>query len=73
MSIIRDACSGKQTCKDLPRMSFVINGRTIDKSFVSQLCGEYDQNDKHQTAKHVFTKMFGHAKAEIPNDLILEN
>ncbi|WP_224721408.1 ankyrin repeat domain-containing protein [Candidatus Wolbachia massiliensis] len=68
----KDANSGKQAYKDLPRMSFVINGQTIDNNFVNQLCTEYDQNDKRQAAKHVFIKMFEHAKAEVPNHHILE-
>ncbi|MDX5526939.1 MAG: hypothetical protein O7167_03560 [Wolbachia endosymbiont of Andrena nigroaenea] len=67
-----DANSGKQTCKDLPRMSFIINDKPIGKSFVKQLTDEHKQSDKRQTAKLVFTKMFEHAKAEVPNDHILE-
>lgn len=68
----RDANSGKQAYKDLPRMDFVINGQVIDKNFVSQLRDKCNQNDQRQIAKHVFTKMFEHAKAEIPNDNLLE-
>ncbi|WP_017532251.1 TomO hydrophobic C-terminal domain-containing protein [Wolbachia endosymbiont of Diaphorina citri] len=67
-----DANSGKQAYKDLPRMDFVINGQVIDKNFVSQLRDKCNQNDQRQIAKHVFTKMFEHAKAEIPNDNLLE-
>lgn len=66
------ANSGKQAYKDLPRVGFVINGQVIDKNFVSQLRDECNQNDQRQIAKHVFTKMFEHAKAEIPNDNLLE-
>ncbi|QDW08197.1 ankyrin repeat domain-containing protein [Wolbachia pipientis] len=68
----RDANSSKQAYKDLPRMDFVINGQVIDKNFVSQLRDKCNQNDQRQIAKHVFTKMFEHAKAEIPNDNLLE-
>ncbi|WP_264336299.1 MULTISPECIES: TomO hydrophobic C-terminal domain-containing protein [unclassified Wolbachia] len=68
----RNANSGKQAYKDLPRMDFVINGQVIDKNFVSQLRDKCNQNDQRQIAKHVFTKMFEHAKAEIPNDNLLE-
>lgn len=68
----RDANSGKQAYKDLPRMDFVINGQVIDKNFVSQLRDKCNQNDQRQIAKHVFTKMFEHAKAGIPNDNLLE-
>ncbi|AZU37400.1 hypothetical protein BBB02_02240 [Wolbachia endosymbiont of Bemisia tabaci] len=53
-------------------MDFVINGQVIDKNFVSQLRDKCNQNDQRQIAKHVFTKMFEHAKAEIPNDNLLE-
>lgn len=49
-------------------MDFVINGQVIDKNFVSQLRDKCNQNDQRQIAKHVFTKMFEHAKAEIPMD-----
>uniref|UniRef100_A0A3B0JF35 Uncharacterized protein n=1 Tax=Wolbachia endosymbiont of Aleurodicus floccissimus TaxID=2152762 RepID=A0A3B0JF35_9RICK len=68
----KNANSGKQAYKDLPRVGFVINGQVIDKNFVSQLRDECNQNDQRQIAKHVFTKMFEHAKAEIPNDNLLE-
>lgn len=68
----RNANSGKQAYKDLPRMDFVINGQVIDKNFVSQFRDKCNQNDQRQIAKHVFTKMFEHAKAEIPNDNLLE-
>ncbi|WP_341814290.1 MULTISPECIES: hypothetical protein [unclassified Wolbachia] len=68
----KDANSGKQAYKDLPRMSFIINDKPIDSRFVTQLYDELNQNDKRQIAKHVFTKMFEHAKAEVPNDHILE-
>ncbi|WP_353283601.1 lipase family protein [Wolbachia endosymbiont (group A) of Pogonocherus hispidulus] len=68
--------SGKQAYKDLPRMSFVINGQAIDKEFVSQQCNTHSEGVKddnyRQTAKQVFTEMFKHAKAEVPNDHILE-
>ncbi|UIP92345.1 hypothetical protein JSQ73_004010 [Wolbachia endosymbiont of Anopheles demeilloni] len=53
-------------------MDFVINGQVIDKNFVSQLRDKCNQNDQRQIAKHVFTKMFEHAKAKIPNDNLLE-
>lgn len=68
----RDANSGKQAYKDLPRINFVINGQVIDKNFVSQLCDKCNQNDRRQIAKHVFTKMFEHAKGEIPDNNLLE-
>ncbi|WP_265027160.1 TomO hydrophobic C-terminal domain-containing protein [Wolbachia endosymbiont (group A) of Bombylius major] len=68
----KDANSGKQACKDLPRMSFIINNKPIGKSFVKQLTDEPKQNDKRQIAKHVFIKMFEHAGAEVPNGHILE-
>ncbi|WP_353277193.1 hypothetical protein [Wolbachia endosymbiont (group B) of Villa cingulata] len=68
----KDANSGNQAYKDLPRMSFIINDKPIDSRFVTQLYDELNQNDKRQIAKHVFTKMFEHAKAEVPNDHILE-
>ncbi|WP_375315963.1 hypothetical protein [Wolbachia endosymbiont (group A) of Colletes cunicularius] len=68
----KDANSGKQAYKDLPRMSFMINDKPIDSRFVTQLYDELNQNDKRQVAKHVFIKMFEHAGAEVPNGHILE-
>ncbi|WP_341811420.1 hypothetical protein [Wolbachia endosymbiont (group A) of Oxytorus armatus] len=38
-----DANSGKQAYKDLHRMNFIINGKTISKDFVGQLCDRYNQ------------------------------
>lgn len=70
-----DANSGKQAYKDLPRVSFVINGKTISKDFVGQLCDRYNQelqSNKRQVAKHVLIEMFKHAEAEVPDDSILE-
>ncbi|MBA8758429.1 ankyrin repeat domain-containing protein [Wolbachia pipientis] len=70
-----DANSGKQAYKDLPRMNFIINGKTISKDFVGQLCDRYNQelqSNKRQVAKHVLIEMFKHAKAEVPDDHILK-
>ncbi|WP_341816225.1 ankyrin repeat domain-containing protein [Wolbachia endosymbiont (group B) of Elophila nymphaeata] len=67
-----DVKSGNTAYQDLPRMDFVINGQVIDKNFVSQLRDKCNQNDQRQIAKHVFTKMFEHAKAEVPNDSLIE-
>ncbi len=70
-----DANSGKQAYKDLHRMNFIINGKTISKDFVGQLCDRYNQelqSNKRQVAKHVLIEMFKHAKAEVPDDHILK-
>ncbi|MFP3032862.1 MAG: ankyrin repeat domain-containing protein [Wolbachia sp.] len=70
-----DANSGKQAYIDLPRMNFIINGKTISKDFVRQLCDRYNQelqSNKRQVAKHVLIEMFKHAKAEVPDDHILK-
>ncbi|WP_353274884.1 hypothetical protein [Wolbachia endosymbiont (group A) of Ennomos erosarius] len=70
-----DANSGKQAYIDLPRMNFIINGKTISKDFVRQLCDRYNQelqSNKRQAAKHVLIEMFKHAKAEVPDDHILK-
>ncbi|WP_264337949.1 hypothetical protein [Wolbachia endosymbiont (group A) of Cheilosia soror] len=70
-----DANSGKQAYKDLPRMNFIINGKTISKDFVGQLCDRYNQelqSSKCQVVKHVLIEMFKHAKAEVPDDHILK-
>ncbi|WP_265033620.1 hypothetical protein [Wolbachia endosymbiont (group A) of Sicus ferrugineus] len=70
-----DANSGKQAYIDLPRMNFIINGKTISKDFVGQLCDRYNQelqSNKRQVAKHVLIEMFKHAEAEVPDDHILK-
>lgn len=70
-----DANSGKQAYIDLPRMNFIINGKTISKDFVGQLCDRYNQelqSSKRQVVKHVLIEMFNHAKAEVPDDHILK-
>ncbi|GFY65094.1 ankyrin repeat domain protein [Trichonephila inaurata madagascariensis] len=72
-----DVKSGEVAYKDLHRMNFVINGQEIDRNFINKLYAGLIKNDKGKKnyrlfAKYVFTKMFKHAKAEVPDDSILE-
>ncbi|WP_264329307.1 lipase family protein [Wolbachia endosymbiont (group A) of Andrena hattorfiana] len=70
--------SGKQAYLDLKRMNFIINKQTIGEDYVSGLYNKYNnlvsngKEDYRLFAKQVFTEMFKHAKAEVPNDHILE-
>ncbi|GFR27071.1 ankyrin repeat domain protein [Trichonephila clavata] len=69
--------SGGVAYKDLHRMNFVINGQEIDRNFINKLHADLIKNDKGKKnyrlfAKYVFIKMFKHAKAEVPDDHILE-
>ncbi|WP_353280328.1 ankyrin repeat domain-containing protein [Wolbachia endosymbiont (group B) of Silvanus unidentatus] len=74
----RNANSGKQAQLDLERMDFVINGQTISKAYVHELYCQHNhlissENANYRLfAKQVFTEMFKYAKAETPNDNILE-
>ncbi|WGJ62112.1 ankyrin repeat domain-containing protein [Wolbachia endosymbiont of Frankliniella intonsa] len=74
----RYANSGKQARLDLERISFVINGKEITSDNVQSLYCKLDQlisgeNANYRLfAKQVFTEIFEYAKAEIPNDNILE-
>lgn len=73
-----NANSGKQAQLDLDRMNFVINGKTINEEYVRELYNRYNhlisngKQDYRLFAKQVFTEMFTHAGAEVPNDSILE-
>ncbi|CAQ54883.1 hypothetical protein C1A_353 [Wolbachia endosymbiont of Culex quinquefasciatus JHB] len=69
-----DVKSGNTAYQDLYRTDFfVINDRTIDNSFIKGLYDKYNEgDDKRLFAKYVFTEIFKHAKAEVPNDYILE-
>ncbi|WP_416603508.1 hypothetical protein [Wolbachia endosymbiont of Nasonia vitripennis] len=69
-----DVKSGNTAYQDLYRTDFfVINDRTIDNSFIKGLYDKYNEgDDKGLFAKYVFTEIFKHAKAEVPNDYILE-
>ncbi|WP_418089901.1 ankyrin repeat domain-containing protein [Wolbachia endosymbiont (group B) of Orgyia antiqua] len=59
-------------------MDFVINGQTISKAYVHELYCQHNhlissENANYRLfAKQVFTEMFKYAKAETPNDNILE-
>jgi hypothetical protein len=58
-------------------MNFVINGQEIDRNFINKLYAGLIKNDKGKKnyrlfAKCVVTEMFKHAKAEVPDDHILE-
>ncbi|MFV1011229.1 ankyrin repeat domain-containing protein [Wolbachia endosymbiont of Nasonia vitripennis] len=74
----RNANSGKQAQLDLERMDFLINGQTISKAYVHESYCQYNhlissENANYRLfAKQVFTEMFKYAKAETPNDNILE-
>ncbi|WP_264377196.1 MULTISPECIES: ankyrin repeat domain-containing protein [unclassified Wolbachia] len=74
----RNANSGKQAQLDLERMDFVINGQTISKAYVHESYCQHNhlissENANYRLfAKQVFTEMFKYAKAETPNDNILE-
>ncbi|MFP3024052.1 MAG: ankyrin repeat domain-containing protein [Wolbachia sp.] len=69
-----DVKSGNTAYQDLYRTDFfVINDRTIDNSFIKGLYDKYNEgDDKRLFAKYVFTEIFKYAKAEVPNDNILE-
>ncbi|WP_264337737.1 MULTISPECIES: ankyrin repeat domain-containing protein [unclassified Wolbachia] len=69
-----DVKSGNTAYQDLYRTDFfVINDRTIDNSFIKGLYDKYNEgDDKRLFAKYVFTEIFKYAKAEVPNDYILE-
>ncbi|AGJ98862.1 Ankyrin repeat domain protein [Wolbachia endosymbiont of Drosophila simulans wNo] len=69
-----DVKSGNTAYQDLYRTDFfVINDRTIDNNFIKGLYDKYNEgDDKRLFAKYVFTEIFKHAKAEVPNDYILE-
>ncbi|WP_264730266.1 ankyrin repeat domain-containing protein [Wolbachia endosymbiont (group B) of Episyrphus balteatus] len=74
----RNANSGKQAQLDLERMDFLINGQTISKAYVHESYCQHNhlissENANYRLfAKQVFTEMFKYAKAETPNDNILE-
>lgn len=69
-----DVKSGNTAYQDLYRTDFfVINDRTIDNSFIKGLYDKYNEgDDKRLFAKYVFTEIFKHAKAEVPNDSLIE-
>ncbi|AAW70728.1 hypothetical protein EJB10_02835 [Wolbachia endosymbiont of Brugia malayi] len=74
----KNANSGKQARFDLNRMNFMINGKIVDKEYIIRLYGENNylipngSEDYRLFAKRVFTGMFEYAKAEVPNNRILE-
>ncbi|MFP3026382.1 MAG: ankyrin repeat domain-containing protein [Wolbachia sp.] len=69
-----DVKSGEVAYKDLPRMDFVINGQEIDQNFINKLYIKNDKDKKNYRlfAKQIFAGMFEHAKAEVPNDSLIE-
>ncbi|WP_353288824.1 hypothetical protein [Wolbachia endosymbiont (group A) of Pogonocherus hispidulus] len=76
-----EANSGEQMYKDINRMDFVINGKSIDQNFINQLYAKHAsliENNKNGEknyrpfAKEVFKEMFKYAEAKVPSDSILE-
>ncbi|MDR2609037.1 MAG: hypothetical protein LBC06_00390 [Rickettsiales bacterium] len=71
-----EATSGYQAYKDINRMNFVIQDRTITKKFINELYNRYnnlvESEQYREFAKEVFKEMFKYAKAEVPSDPILE-
>ncbi|MDR2548468.1 MAG: hypothetical protein LBC34_03170 [Rickettsiales bacterium] len=70
------ANSGYQAYKDIDRMNFVIQNKTITKEFINELYNKYDalveSKQYREFAKEVFKEMFKYAGAEVPSDPILE-
>ncbi|APR98047.1 hypothetical protein [Wolbachia endosymbiont of Folsomia candida] len=65
--------SGKQACRDLPAMAFIINNRGISKETVKQWLGDVGENlDYLMRAEYTFIRMFESVPgAEVPCPLIL--
>ncbi|WP_419214945.1 hypothetical protein [Wolbachia endosymbiont of Rhagoletis cingulata] len=75
------ATTGKQMHLDLPRMTFIINKKDIDKDFIKQLYERHyglieddgnGEKNYRQFAKEVFREMFKYSEAKVPSDPILE-
>lgn len=73
--------SGETMYNDFTRMSFIVNGKSIDKDYITQLYKKYshliaknedEHTDYRPFAKEVFSGIFRYAEAQVPNDSILE-
>lgn len=65
--------SGRVACADLPRMPyFVINSESIDKNYIHGLSRNNKNNGEYEFAKYILTEIFRSAKAQVPNDKILD-
>ncbi|WP_265037014.1 hypothetical protein [Wolbachia endosymbiont (group A) of Anomoia purmunda] len=78
---LHEISSGLLAFKDINRMDFVINGKSISRDLIAELYKEHDSllpksegenEDYRPFARKVFKEMFKYAGAQVPSDHILE-
>ncbi|WP_353284821.1 hypothetical protein [Wolbachia endosymbiont (group A) of Lasioglossum fulvicorne] len=78
---LHEISCGLLAFKDINRMDFVINGKSISRDLIAELYKEHDSllpksegenKDYRPFARKVFKEMFKYAGAQVPSDHILE-
>ncbi|WP_250296597.1 hypothetical protein [Wolbachia endosymbiont of Oedothorax gibbosus] len=78
---LHEISCGLLAFKDINRMDFVINGKSISRDLIAELYKEHDSllpksegenKDYRPFVKQVFKEMFKYAGAQVPSDHILE-